>query len=185
MTTTVNPKAFPLADAALSNKILDLIQQASHYKQLKKGANEGTTLSSHHQPQRHSIEAFLNSLSWLQTLNLLRFCCICLFCAKTRMCPTSLCPRELHSVAHVRSIVPWLLAPWRQMKDLNCDRKFKPSRTKSRNCSFNLSLSLRIQNVWRVVLLSFQLLKLTNASFSSRAWTFLIFFLRVFRLKWF
>ncbi len=36
-----NPKAFPLADAALSNKILDLVQQASHYKQLKKGANEG------------------------------------------------------------------------------------------------------------------------------------------------
>ena len=41
MTTAVNPKAFPLADAALTNKILDLIQQASHYKQLKKGANEG------------------------------------------------------------------------------------------------------------------------------------------------
>ena len=39
--TTVNPKAFPLADTSLSNKILDLIQQASHYKQLKKGANEG------------------------------------------------------------------------------------------------------------------------------------------------
>ncbi|SCZ96958.1 BZ3500_MvSof-1268-A1-R1_Chr4-2g06893 [Microbotryum saponariae] len=38
----VNPKAFPLADAALTNQILDLIQQASHYKQLKKGANEAT-----------------------------------------------------------------------------------------------------------------------------------------------
>ncbi|KAL6624021.1 ribonucleoprotein-associated protein [Neocallimastix sp. 'constans'] len=36
----VNPKAFPLADAALTNSILDLVQQASHYKQLKKGANE-------------------------------------------------------------------------------------------------------------------------------------------------
>jgi len=30
-----------LADAALTAKILDLVQQASHYKQLKKGANEG------------------------------------------------------------------------------------------------------------------------------------------------
>ncbi|KAL1923451.1 uncharacterized protein VTP21DRAFT_8431 [Calcarisporiella thermophila] len=39
---TVNPKAFPLADAKLSNTILDLVQQASHYKQLKKGANEAT-----------------------------------------------------------------------------------------------------------------------------------------------
>lgn len=37
-----NPKAFPLADATLTNQILDLIQQASHYKQLKKGANEAT-----------------------------------------------------------------------------------------------------------------------------------------------
>lgn len=37
-----NPKAFPLASAALANKIIDLVQQASHYKQLKKGANEAT-----------------------------------------------------------------------------------------------------------------------------------------------
>ncbi|KAI7822302.1 50S ribosomal protein L30e-like protein [Kickxella alabastrina] len=41
-TPTVNPKAFPLADAALSSTLLDLVQQASHYKQLKKGANEAT-----------------------------------------------------------------------------------------------------------------------------------------------
>ncbi|CCG83607.1 Ribonucleoprotein-associated protein [Taphrina deformans PYCC 5710] len=37
-----NPKAFPLADAALSQQILDLVQQASHHKQLRKGANEAT-----------------------------------------------------------------------------------------------------------------------------------------------
>lgn len=70
MSTTPNPKAFPLADAALTNQvrlffspaytpslqhtprltplslpppqILDLVQQASHFKQLKKGANEST-----------------------------------------------------------------------------------------------------------------------------------------------
>lgn len=41
-TTQPNPKAFPLADAELTNKIMDLVQQASHYKQLKKGANEAT-----------------------------------------------------------------------------------------------------------------------------------------------
>ncbi|ORZ30173.1 putative SNU13-component of the U4/U6.U5 snRNP [Catenaria anguillulae PL171] len=40
--STPNPKAFPLADATLTNTILDLVQQASHYKQLKKGANEVT-----------------------------------------------------------------------------------------------------------------------------------------------
>ena len=37
----VNPKAYPLADPQLTQKILELIQQASNYKQLKKGANEG------------------------------------------------------------------------------------------------------------------------------------------------
>ncbi|KAG9088744.1 RNA binding protein snu13 [Ceratobasidium sp. 370] len=37
-----NPKAFPLADANLTNQILDLVQQAGQYKQLKKGANEAT-----------------------------------------------------------------------------------------------------------------------------------------------
>lgn len=37
----VNPKAFPLASPALTKTILDLVQQAANYKQLKKGANEG------------------------------------------------------------------------------------------------------------------------------------------------
>ena len=53
-------KAWPLADAALTNQvcqnfyhcrsplnvtqILDLIQQAGQYKQLKKGANEGKSM---------------------------------------------------------------------------------------------------------------------------------------------
>ena len=41
-TVAINPKAFPLADPQLTNKILDLAQQATHYKQLKKGANEAT-----------------------------------------------------------------------------------------------------------------------------------------------
>ncbi len=38
----VNPKAYPLADSELTVAILDLIQQATNYKQLKKGANEAT-----------------------------------------------------------------------------------------------------------------------------------------------
>lgn len=37
-----NPKAVPLADAELNVKILDLVQQATNYKQTKKGANEAT-----------------------------------------------------------------------------------------------------------------------------------------------
>mmetsp|Transcript_10646 Transcript_10646/g.31735 ORF Transcript_10646/g.31735 Transcript_10646/m.31735 type:complete len:127 (+) Transcript_10646:178-558(+) len=38
----VNPKAYPLADGNLAVTILDLVQQACNYKQLKKGANEAT-----------------------------------------------------------------------------------------------------------------------------------------------
>lgn len=38
----VNPKAYPLADTALSQKLLDIVQQAYNYKQLRKGANEAT-----------------------------------------------------------------------------------------------------------------------------------------------
>ncbi|XP_077308650.1 NHP2-like protein 1 [Lithobates pipiens] len=38
----VNPKAYPLADAQLSKTLLDLVQQGSNYKQLRKGANEAT-----------------------------------------------------------------------------------------------------------------------------------------------
>lgn len=37
----INPKAYPLADEELNKSILDLVQQALNYKQLKKGANEG------------------------------------------------------------------------------------------------------------------------------------------------
>ena len=41
---SVNPKAFPLAPADLSVTILELVQQANNYKQLKKGANEGARI---------------------------------------------------------------------------------------------------------------------------------------------
>ncbi|PWZ05476.1 hypothetical protein Zm00014a_041852 [Zea mays] len=42
MESTVNPKAYPLADAQLTMGILDIIQHSTNYKQLKKGANEAT-----------------------------------------------------------------------------------------------------------------------------------------------
>ena len=34
-------KAYPLAPSELTATILDLVQQATNYRQLKKGANEG------------------------------------------------------------------------------------------------------------------------------------------------
>ncbi|XP_022644121.1 13 kDa ribonucleoprotein-associated protein-like [Varroa jacobsoni] len=42
MADEVNPKAYPLADPDLSTKILNLVQQATNYKQIRKGANEAT-----------------------------------------------------------------------------------------------------------------------------------------------
>ena len=42
MTDEVNPKAYPLAEQALTTKIMYLVQQASNYKQLRKEANEAT-----------------------------------------------------------------------------------------------------------------------------------------------
>ena len=38
----VSEKAYPLADADLTIALLDLVQQATNYKQSKKGANEAT-----------------------------------------------------------------------------------------------------------------------------------------------
>ena len=38
----VNRKAYPLADQGLTTTILQLVQQAVNYKQLRKGANEAT-----------------------------------------------------------------------------------------------------------------------------------------------
>ncbi|KAF7796713.1 hypothetical protein EIP86_007896 [Pleurotus ostreatoroseus] len=39
---SAHAKAYPLADAQLNDQILDLVEKASQYKQLKKGANEAT-----------------------------------------------------------------------------------------------------------------------------------------------
>lgn len=40
--STKEEKAYPLAPLELGNRLLDLVQQAASYKQLKKGANEAT-----------------------------------------------------------------------------------------------------------------------------------------------
>ena len=42
METKADPRAYPMAKDALTTKILNLAQQATNYKQLKKGANEAT-----------------------------------------------------------------------------------------------------------------------------------------------
>ena len=44
-------KAYPLAKSELTAKILDLVQQATNYRQLKKGANEGMLLLVNYEMQ--------------------------------------------------------------------------------------------------------------------------------------
>ena len=39
MAEEINPKAYPLADPKLTKDILELVQQACNYKQLKKGSS--------------------------------------------------------------------------------------------------------------------------------------------------
>lgn len=68
----MNPKAYPLADAQLTITIMDLVQQAANYKQLKKGANEG-------------MYAFLFDF-WLivsSNVSVLIYCCILFSATKT------------------------------------------------------------------------------------------------------
>ena len=38
----MRPAAYPIADPQTTQELLDLVQQAQHYRQLKKGANEAT-----------------------------------------------------------------------------------------------------------------------------------------------
>ena len=58
-----NPSAaWPIADEALAQKILDICQQASTYRQLKKGANEGMYLHFH-------TDSHANTSAATKTLN--------------------------------------------------------------------------------------------------------------------
>jgi U4/U6 small nuclear ribonucleoprotein SNU13 len=47
----VNPKAYPLADQVLTPKIMNLVQQAHNYKQIRKGANEATKTLNRNQSE--------------------------------------------------------------------------------------------------------------------------------------
>lgn len=42
MSSAPDSRAFPLADAGTTQQLLDIIRQATHLRQLKKGANEAT-----------------------------------------------------------------------------------------------------------------------------------------------
>lgn len=71
----MNPKAYPLADASLANTIMDIVQQASNYKQLKKGANEGMAAAP---TLRSAVTASAFSLAISSLI------CKCVYCLCTQ-----------------------------------------------------------------------------------------------------
>lgn len=71
-----NPTAaWPIADEALSQQILTIVQQASHYRQLKKGANESKLLTTQCAPGAYLVNPAVSrpstnfSLAATKTLN--------------------------------------------------------------------------------------------------------------------
>uniref|UniRef100_A0A6G1SAR3 H/ACA ribonucleoprotein complex subunit 2 n=1 Tax=Aceria tosichella TaxID=561515 RepID=A0A6G1SAR3_9ACAR len=69
--TEVNPKAYPLADPDLTTKILNLVQQANNYHQLRRGANEATKTLNRNQSELIILAADAEPLEILLHLPLL------------------------------------------------------------------------------------------------------------------
>lgn len=67
----VNPKAYPLADPGLTTKILNLVQQANNYQQLRRGANEATKTLNRNQSELIIMAADAEPLEILLHLPLL------------------------------------------------------------------------------------------------------------------
>lgn len=67
----VNPKAYPLADPSLTTKILNMVQQANNYNQLKRGANEATKTLNRNQSELIIMAADAEPLEILLHLPLL------------------------------------------------------------------------------------------------------------------
>ena len=135
-----NPKAFPLADAALTNQILDLVQQASHYKQLKKGANEATKTLNRGIAEFIVMTADVEPIEIVLHLPLLcedkvsprvvlvRSDAHLTFIAlPLRMSPTSLCLPRLHWAGLAACPVQWwqLVSP--PMRLVSCRARFRLS----------------------------------------------------------
>lgn len=67
----VNPKAYPLADPNMTTKILNLVQQAQNYNQLRRGANEATKTLNRNQSKLIILAADAEPLEIILHLPLL------------------------------------------------------------------------------------------------------------------
>lgn len=70
-TEEINPKATPLASAELTKSILELINRATQYKQLKRGANEATKSLNRGQAQLIIMAADTDPIEILMHIPLL------------------------------------------------------------------------------------------------------------------
>jgi len=66
-----NPKAYPLATPQLAKSLLELVQQAANYKQLRRGANEATKTLNRGQAQIIIMAADTEPIEILMHLPLL------------------------------------------------------------------------------------------------------------------
>lgn len=71
MDDEVNPRAYPLADPTLATKILNLVEQANNYNQIRRGANESTKTLNRNQSELIILAADAEPLEILLHLPLL------------------------------------------------------------------------------------------------------------------
>lgn len=120
----MSEKAFPLADADLTIALLDLVQQATNYKQTKKGANEATKTLNRGISELIVMAADAEPIEILLHLPVcLIICVLCVkrraiteisrrtllpsasansFCVKTRTFLTSLCQGKIFIEAYTK-----------------------------------------------------------------------------------
>merc|ERR1711890_29007 len=120
-TEEVNPKAYPLAEQALTTKILNLVQQAANYKQLRKGANEATKTLNRGQAEFVVMAADSEPLEILLHIPLL---------CEERTCPTCSCGPSRRSGGLVGCPDPSSPPVSPRMKEARSGRRSTPFRRK-------------------------------------------------------
>ena len=91
----MSEKAFPLADADLTIALLDLVQQATNYKQTKKGANEATKTLN------RGISELIVMAADAEPIEILLHLPVC-----TVMCFMRTCKCLKNVSSHIASILP-------------------------------------------------------------------------------
>ncbi len=139
----VNPKAYPLSDSELTVSILDLVQQAANYKQLKKGANEATKTLNRGISELIIMAADTEPLEILLHLPLLCEDKVFFISIFKIFSSNFVYFRMFHTCSFLPRLLLVALAVFRDLlsvaaffptRHLNCQLKFRTLETKSSNC---------------------------------------------------